>query len=234
MINVYWTCLEKEFVRADEPVNIYKSHLKNKPADLYNPHNFINQCPAIHDALMNVYGIKSIYDYEMKYENKQLESKVLDQDFYNSHVQVRSMDQKFFSFVQKVIFFTDETSLQMTAYEPAFLEDNSITRATYSIPGKYDIGKWFRPLEFNFYLKENVSTFKIKEGDIYTYIRFHTDEKINFIRYMPTDTIKKYSEDVVNSVFNKRAYRTLDKYYINFKNSNMKKTIMKEIKDNLC
>ena len=51
---------------------------------------------------------------------------------------------------------------------------------------------------------------------------------------MPTDTIKKYSEDVVNSVFNKRAYRTLDKYYINFKNSNMKKTIMKEIKDNLC
>ncbi len=105
MINVYWTCLEKEFLRAEEPVNIYKNHLKNKPADLYNPHNFINQCPAIHDGLKNLYGLKSIYDYEMKYVNKELESKFLDQDFYNSHVQVRDMEKKFFSFVQRVIFF---------------------------------------------------------------------------------------------------------------------------------
>ena len=51
---------------------------------------------------------------------------------------------------------------------------------------------------------------------------------------MPTDTIKQYSEDVVNSVFNKRAYRTLDRYYNHFKNSNMKKNIITEIKNNLC
>lgn len=233
MINIYWTCLEKEFLRAQEPVNIYKNHLKNKPSDIYNPDNATSQCPAIYDEIKNIYGLKSIYDYEMKFINNELESRFLNQEFYNEHVQIRSKDQRFFSFIQRFLFFTDEPSLEMTAYYPAFLEDSYVSRSTYSIPGKFDIGKWFRPIEFNFYLREGIDTFKIKEGDIYTYIKFHTEEKINFIRFIPTENIKQYSENIVNSVFNKRPYKAIDKYYEHFKNSNIKKKILEEIKQNV-
>jgi hypothetical protein len=79
-------------------------------------------------------------------------------------------------------------------------------------------------------MKDGVSSFKINEGDIYGYVRFHTDEDINFIQYRHTDTLNKYIMDSVYSKENKKHTYPLIKYYSMFKSKNL---ILNEIKNNL-
>ena len=59
-----------------------------------------------------------------------------------------------FEFQENLFFFTDEPSLEMSLL-PAYLEDNSVVNSTIIIPGKLDIGKYFRTSGFAFHMKQN-------------------------------------------------------------------------------
>jgi glycogen debranching enzyme len=228
-INVYWSVLEKEWMRASPPISIEK-----KFHEMYNfsknPNVNITSCPATKKYLKNLYGLSSIYDYEIVVENGSVFSTMYDQKFFDDHFYIRSLEKKFFSFIQKYIFFTDEKSLEIEAYLPPFLENNNAIISCHSIPASFDIGKWFRNLEFPFFLKENFNKFSIEKGDIYAYVKFNTDEKIVFKRFIPTEKIKMFSAASIDSVFGKRKSEGLPFYYgLNtFKNN-----ILKEIKENL-
>jgi hypothetical protein len=118
----------------------------------------------------------------------------------------------------------------MSAINP-YMEQNVITERCITIPGTFNIGKWFRSIEFAFFLKKDFDTFEIKEEDIYQYIKFHTDEKIIFKQFKTTETIFNYLEDTNNAKASRLLKpRSLNDYYVFFSN---KKNIIKEIKKNL-
>ena len=99
-INVYWTCIEKEWLRAREPEPLNKIFYNNvKITDPSNSKTNINFCPAFKDEVNNVFSIKSLYDYSfyIKDGNK-VWSDAEDQKFYENHVYVRDISKKFFSF----------------------------------------------------------------------------------------------------------------------------------------
>jgi hypothetical protein len=228
-IIVYWASTEDEWMRAKEPEPIYKNFLKN----LEDKTTSIELCPSIKDYMKNTFSLKSIYEYYFEIINNGdgVSSNLYDQKFFNKHVRVRSEKEKLFSFHQDLIFFTEEKSLKMSAGIFPFLEDNEITNRCVPIPGIFDIGKWFRLTEFAFYLKDDYSRFDIKEEDVFQYIKFHTEEKIIFKQFYANEKIMKYSEDVVKAK-NYRISKTrqLQSYYSMLNN---KKTIIKEIKNNL-
>ena len=119
----------------------------------------------------------------------------------------------------------------MSANIPPFLEDNEINKRCLCVPGTFDIGKWFRTTEFAFYFKENENEFKIKEGDKFMYIKFHTDKKINFKQFRSSEKIEQYSKDILNAKkYRIPKLRDLNEYYSMMKN---KKNILEEIKNNL-
>jgi hypothetical protein len=111
------------------------------------------------------------------------------------------------------------------------MEDNNITKKCICIPGTLDIGKWFRTTDFAFFLKKEYDSFDIKEGEIYQYIKFHTNEKIIFKQFKINTKLREYLRDI-NNAKNSRILkpRHLNEYYEMFKN---KKQIIKEIKSNL-
>jgi hypothetical protein len=112
-----------------------------------------------------------------------------------------------------------------------FLENNNITERCNVIPGTFDIGKWFRHIEFPFYLKEEYDEFKIEEDEIFQYIKFDTKEKIIFKQFKVTPQIQQFSSDNTNAKeFRKAKLRELDNYYSMVKH---KKHIINEIKNNL-
>jgi hypothetical protein len=163
-------------------------------------------------------------------EKNEVRSPEYGQEFFNKHVRVRSLKEHSFTFNHQFIFFTDDSSLTMSGCMSPYLEDNNITERCIPYPGQFDIGKWYRPLEFGFKLKENYDTFKIEAGEIYQYIRFHTNKKIKFIQFRETLKLKEYLHHHMAVRWNKKGYFSLEYLYNKFR---MKKFILKEIKDNI-
>ena len=98
------------------------------------------------------------------------------------------------------------------------------------MPGLLDIGKWYRNTDLAFYLKDGYDSFKIEEGEVYSYMHFHTNKKIQFIQYKQTDKLTGYLLDTIASKNNKKKVLPISQYYSMFKT---KKLILKEIKENI-
>jgi hypothetical protein len=229
-INVYWASIEKEWFRAKEPEPVSSLFYKGDKFNKDDPGLDMVHCPSFNSHLKNVFALRSMYSYEYLLENGSVLSQEYDQDFFDRHVVVKSYDKRLLTFDQSLIFFTDEDSLEVTLCEYPFFEENEVTRRCLIIPGKMDIGKWYRNTNMMFYLKKEFNSFKIKENDIYSYLRFHTEEDINFIEYRYTDTLNKYLFDGINSRLNKKTTYSMKKYYSMFKT---KKLILEEIKKNI-
>ncbi|NBV27513.1 hypothetical protein EBS02_00610 [bacterium] len=228
-INVYWASGEKEWLRATEPVNIKKLHFST---DAFKETDVIF-CPATRDFLDNYYGIKSIYTYDMHFDDDRVWAEQYDHEFFDYHIKIRGKDKKLkcASFMISYIFFTEEESLTMSMEQP-FLEDNVINDTCILFPGQFDIAKWFRNIEFAFRLKKKTNHFSIKEGDIYSYIKFHTKEDINFIQFRISDEIKSLMNDVKHAKSHQPIppYRSLESRYESF---STKELILREIKKNI-
>jgi len=229
-INVYWACVEKEWVKAEKPEKVSDRfyNLGFGHVDASDPGG-INHCPVFNQTLNNVFAVKSIYDYSFKVKDNNVYSNMHDQEFFQEHVRIRQLEKKFFSFDVRYIFFTDEDSLEMTAYEYPVFEQNEITKRCMMFQGKFDIGKWFRNTEFAFYLKKDYDEFKINRDEIYSYIRFHTDEKIVFKQFRFNDKLESYVKDGFALTYG-HYLKQLSEFYERFKN---KKAILQEIKKNL-
>jgi len=229
-VNVYWSCIEKEWMRAPAPEPLAQSFYKGPLFDKNDYGLDMKTCPAFGMHMNNVFALRSMYSYEFSLNNSNVSSPDYDQEFFNRHVVIKSMQKRLFSFTQGYTFFTDSPSLEVTVSEHPYLEDNDVTRRCLILPGKLDIGKWYRNIDTMFYLKNDYETFKISEGDVYGYLRFHTDEKINFIQYRQTDLMNRYMFDSINSKLNKKKPYPLEKYNNMFRS---KKLILKEIKNNI-
>jgi hypothetical protein len=227
-ITVYWACLEDEWMAAEEPESVLSSFYKKNLIDDLSPLSRIDKCPSFSSNLKNLYSMKSLYDYSFTVNGQEIRSSDYNQAFMEEHLITRSIEKRFFSFQSKYIYFTDADSLDVTFYEYPYLEDNNITASCTVVAGKFNIGKWFRSTEFAFYLKNSFNTFKITRGEIYSYMRFHTEEKIIFKQFRYTPEFKKFQDDGFS--LTKLNLGKLENYYLMFKN---KKKILQEIKKNL-
>jgi hypothetical protein len=182
-IKVYWACIEDGWMAAEEPESVIK-RLKSwyNPKDISN-RNGIIECPSVRGSLKNLYALKSIYDYDFTIQDGTIIAPKMGQEFFDSHVEIRSIEHKLFSFYHKFIFFTEDPSLEVTFYEHPFFENNEVSKNCMPVQGKFDIGKWFRNIEFPFFLRPESNTFSIRPGDAYCYIRFNTDSHIDFLAY---------------------------------------------------
>ena len=227
-MNVYWSIDHKEAVGAlrghtPEPV------LKNKRIQEVEYH----ACPAFRDYYHNVYGVSSLYTYSLELDGQQFKTDLYNQDFYDNNVMVRSVEHKLLSIKQRITFITDSPSLKMSQEHQSF-EDNKFTESCYTISGIIDIGKYYRNLDFAFHLKDAHNKVEFSEGDIIYYLRFHTDEKINFKQYFINDKLREY-RDMIDDIrmFSPIHNRPLNFFYDIFKRNNLKDKIIKEIKENL-
>jgi hypothetical protein len=192
----------------------------------------INYCPVFNETLKNTYAVKSIYDYTFRIENGRPVSSDHGQRFFDEHLIVRSVNKKFFSYQNRYIFFTDEDSLMMSAYQHPIFEENEISKRCMIIPGSFDIGKYFRNLEFSFILKKEFNEFTVKTEDVLYYLTFHTKEKIEFKQFkgVPELTAMMQSLRRADSFNLSRRVPTMDVWYNKFKG---KKWILNKINENL-
>jgi hypothetical protein len=233
-MNVYWACTDDNWLRSTAPESVSSLYFKSEKYDGENRRLNLQYCPGFKDNLKNLFAIRSIHDYSFSIIDGEVVSPMQDQYFFDKHVLIRSIDKKAFSFKTHYLFFTDEKSLEMTAYEYPFFEENNITNACIPIPGKFDIGKWFRPIEFPFYLKNNITEFKVNHKEIMFYLRFNTNKKINFKQFRATELINSFAkENVASSIGLTKGLSNPGGMESFYKIMKTKKLILKEIKKNL-
>lgn len=229
---IYWACDEIEWLRAKEPTLIYPKIIKKPSAEEVG----LRLCPAFKDYTNNTFGIHSLYDYDLiidpdATDDLFVKTTMYDQDFFNEHVIVRSSQDKCFTFRQRFIYFTEEDSLEASFGVHPFFENNDVAERCMIVPGTFDIGKWFRSIDFAFYLKDKYNEFIIKEDDIFQYAVFHTDKKIVFKQFYMNDFLKQQALAVLNSKRHRdNTFRKLSSYY---SLSRDKDKIIKAIKNNL-
>ena len=233
-ITVYWACLDKEWHKAEKPEKVSDRFYKlgfGHPGPI--DHGSINYCPVFNSNLNNVFAIKSLFNYSIKIKDNNLYSDMYDKQFFDTHVVPRQIEKKFFSFSTEYIFFTDEDSLEMTAYEYPVFEQNEITKRCMMFQGTFDIGKWFRPTEFAIALKDEFDEFIVNEKDVLYYLRFHTKEKINFKQFKFNDhlhSIIKYHFKIGVPHYRSKSKKSIQDFYNKFQE---KPYILKEIEKNL-
>ena len=212
MITIYWgvdTNHSPEGIRVDAPISILQKMSQERiPKDLVNEVKY-NRCPAFVDELKNLYGMKSYYDYTLKFGKNDVSSPDYTQEFFHRHFTIKSFKGNLFEFQENLFFFTDEPSLEMSLL-PAYMEDNSVVNSTIMIPGQFDIGKYFRGLQFAFHMKQNCNEIIFNRKEICCYIKFHTKKKLQFKQFLWTPEINQMDFQMMAAKWAKYDLMNLD------------------------
>lgn len=232
-INVYWSTCDRSWLLQKKPDLVVSKFFNNNLKTNHEGVVKTNKCPAVFDELHNTYNMYSIHNYEVFLDQNSIYSNDYDQDFLRNYIEVRSLPHKFLSYHQHVIFFTDEDSLETSVNVFPFMEDNNVTKRCTMVPGKIDIGRWFRKIDFAFFLKKDFNSFKIERDEVLYYFKFHTKEKINLKEFVFNDNLHNYSHacaSLVQYTNPKSPLIKLENYYKMFRH---KRLILEEIKKNL-
>jgi len=229
-ITIYWSRIHLPLLTAKDlltyqPFSVYKNiktEFKKYPS---SPLLGYIQCPASYNELKNVIGIRSDQDYniELKEGNENL-----NQLNREGHISLRSINEKFFDINSNYIFFSDQP-LEVSLL-PAYLDPNDLTKNTTLLSGKYDCGKWFRPISPAYVSHKNI--INIKRGDTLYYLKFNTNKKINLVNYQFNNQLGTY----LNSTMGIKSFKKflpLKTLYNLFLEKKYNSRILKEIKNNL-
>jgi hypothetical protein len=144
------------------------------------------KCPAFIDYYKNVYVIKSPFSMKINFnsEAKYLSVQPQCQEFYDTFLRNRadviSKDDPFlFSILIKYLFTADADCILEEL--PVMFHDSPLNSKLKLIPGTYNIGKWFRPIEVAYEVMDKADSVTIKRGDPLFYVRFVSkdNKKIN-------------------------------------------------------
>jgi len=153
------------------------------------------RCPAHTDYMKNTFVFKSPIDITLDIEIDKSTAKVwcenIQQNLFEKIIDIRFLNlEESGSSPYPIIgidflnTFTCDQDLDI-AILPAHMHFNDFTAKTGIIPGTYNIGKWSRPVECVFEVKNNKERIEIKKGDALFYLKVNSKETIKIIK-VPT------------------------------------------------
>ena len=222
---IYWSYGNEYQIRAEEPVPVIQNYFKNKDPDEYE---YI-RCPSFREHYKNTFGLKSPFEFDLTWDGDSASTNLRNQAFYDEIFYVRNWKSRNASLFYKYFFITDEP-LEME-YISSSLENNDFNKYAYLVNGKFDIGKYVRPLDCAFHTRGD--KFRVDEGDIYAYVRFKTDNKIEFKEFLWNDDIQRSTLGQTITAHRKWNYKPLQWYYDKQARMKMHERTLKLVKQSL-
>lgn len=220
-----------------DPENIYSSLVRRMP-ESKNDRSIQTymSCPAASARLKNMWVFKAPFTMEYGYdfsdpENPQVWN--ITEGYFAAKVNRKSVikDAAIISFSIKHMLFSEESITPLFG-PPVMFRPQYMNYGT-SVPGAFDISKWFRPHVFEVQMWEQVGTFKIEEGEPLFTVEFITDRPIKLKRFAMSKALIEYADSCVDSHRYFGRWLGLQKKYDIFTKSKMDKLVLKEIKNNL-
>lgn len=239
MITIYWSpWLAKDIYDGLNILYQPPKSLSKYYADLINKDNIHDnflKCPAHVNLTKNIFYLESPYDVSLVYQNNQLHDISTNKaSNMNDFCQIKtpSLERGLtVNLYMNWVFFSDtDLFLEST---PPYMHKTSMVNSGFYVPGTYNISRWFRPLEGALQLwDDNITSLQLKCGDPLMYVKFNTNEKINFKRFYLSDEIR----DISRGCMHVKRYKTikdLTKLYEIFTSSKTRLRLLNEIKRNV-
>jgi len=228
---IYYGCTDDRLGFELEPVRDYiNKNILNTPG---MKKTLLTTCPAFKDEIKNTFVIKSIYDYNIKWDGENITSSMHDQDFFNRFLIIRSIPDGFFSITSPSLVFVAESNDLVLSLVNAQFHDNDIVNKCIMIPGVFNIGKHIpRRLEFGMKFKQP-GEINIREGDALYYVKFHTEEKIIFKKFIWSEELRRITYNNLQIREYTRDIKSMQWWYNFMSRHNLKSYYLKRIKENL-
>jgi len=246
-ITVYWAIHARETDWAirrlvqENPVFLNKDDIDMNQKDTRS--QVLLSCPAHQDSKSNMLFFKFPIDadFEFDEEKKLIGSpknahflRIGNPDYNAENVPSLTNNQQSqrmsVSFEFQTIFFCED-SLEMEILPP-YLHNTVASQYGAQVTGKFDIGQWFRALNVEYLLWNNIKTFKCKDGDPSMYVKFYTDKKIILKEFRPNNFLHSSAIACESLTSHFKNYQTLQWRYNRF-NPSLKCAVLQEIKKNL-
>lgn len=129
------------------------------------------------------------------------------------------------------LFFADEP-IDVFFSSPYFHKPQYLQYAA-CVPGEFNIGKWFRPFNFEMQTWSDSGEIHIKEGEPLFYAEFKTERPILMHRFNMTPQLHKYKNANATSIKLFGPFQSLSDKYEKFKQVGYREKILTDIKNNL-
>jgi hypothetical protein len=233
-IKVYW-CPVSEKSDMDWNILFYDPELlmsnlninKNKPTPASN----FFKCPAFINEVKNTFVLKNPISSEyIKHDNTFIPISPAYVALNFPHDDTLK-NNKLVSYKMSWIFFTEEDSLEMSLTSPYFSNSPHLQYGSI-VPGRFDIGKWFRNINTEFNIWEDSDRLSIEDKEPIAYVKFHTNKNIDLVRFTMNDRLEGISNTTGRSS-TWMPHQTLIERYKKFKETRTKDVVLREIKKNL-
>jgi hypothetical protein len=231
-LNIYWS--PANFTLDEESWIMLYSDPKNILSDIYdkrNPdakHRSFLSCPAFKDKLKNVFMFDNIFDSEYYYKGSIVESIGQSAVGFYSQRQPSINIGPLLTYNMSWLFFSEEP-VDCFFTSPYFHKAEYLASGAL-VPGKFNIGSWFRPFNLEMQMYSNEGNIKFNKDEPLFYMDINTNKKINFIRFNMNKKIHSLSQEAVRSPERYKKFMPLKERYSVFKNSKMRDIILNEIK----
>jgi hypothetical protein len=230
-VDVYWSNYSNINEDNDwsiiyqEPKMIY-SELNNKIQKENYQESFF-RCSAFQNLFKHTFLIKNPIHSSFIFDNNNVIPK--SKQFLSASIIRKQCIENNIVFLYSLpyIFFCEE-SLEITFSAPFFHQSPHLRYGAVT-PGRYNIGKWYRPIQMEINLWDNIKEFEIKKDEPIAYISFHTDKKINMIQHSLNIELQKIS-NVCSLGGSWEPNVSLKQRYQRFYNSKINKKVLKNIK----
>ena len=209
---------------------ILGANLRKKMSKNIDKRSNLFFCPAVKDLTNRVAVIKSPMTCHYKIVDN--EFKPISKNFINITFPHTSnfKDNILFQFAHSFVFFSEE-NVKMIFSSPYFSNSPHLKYGSV-IPGMFNISSWFRNVNFEFNLWNNVTEFKIMKNEDMAYVYFDSEHEIELKRFDFTERLLRITKTCATAATWEKFIPLIDRYK-RFKEAKFKQIILKEIKQNL-
>jgi hypothetical protein len=242
-IKIYWAPVEEDQqehprwnILYTDPTNVLAGASSKKNRSVGTDSYLF--CPSYKDVVQNMFSlnapIRSEYIYvespapgekpELVFSGKGgLNGEIVRGPTLEGHLLMRAS--------MRWIFFAEEPiTMELT---PPFLDKTENSQYGAIVPGRFDIGQWFRGINLEFQLWEGVNELKIEKGEPMAYVRFMTDRPVELVRFDMTNKLTKIADSCVQAPSTFGLFGSLQERYNIFNASKTNRLTLKHIKENL-
>jgi len=211
-----------------------------KKVSLKDNLNDFLRCPAFSDLARNTFVHRAPVDTHATLDfARKRSSNIFDNPLDETKYRVKLdfmreptiQGHNLIQYTWPILFFSEEDSMMATLTAPYF-ERTVSSQYGVIVPGRFDIGRWFRPMNMEFQLWEGVSEIRVAADEALCYVHFDTDKKIVFKKFIMTREMDKLVISILRASPFRRFARLSDRYRV-FEQSQSKQRVLNLIERQL-
>lgn len=234
-LKVYWSSIangEIDFSMLYEEPSSLMHELTLQRNNSNKDDNFL-RCPAVTDLGKNLFVLKNPLKSTASFiiEDGKVFNKMESKDNRWSVNRPPNLNNQLLAaYDYSLILFAEESvDVMMTA--PYFSRVPHNSWGTI-IPGVYDCGSWFRPINMEFNVWPGVTEVSLEEGEPMAYLKFFTEKNVTFQRFTMSPELSKQAISCGSSG-SWEPKVPLAKRYERFRRSKRNQFVLNQIKKNL-